>query len=299
MKKSIILIYLLCTTLVSFAQEKKFTSFELLYDIPQQIPGNGSWVKYSLESIELNNDTLFTLLVKSNHITIIPLSKKNSKFQNQSLILPEGKIPIRAVRHKEIWYVLTPFEGLAYIKDNQYTRFNKAPDIGTIDNFYFIDDKIILFNSLDGYHGKLDLYNSKGELISSSKEDAIELMNSNVYQNKITNVSNNISIIDNKIQISEAINMEKYGKEDTFIGSCKNYGYFIDWDNRDHIIIRNMDNLLEKEYFKLPIKFSETSLGIPEEGWSSINIRVLSEDNNTFYFATLKHGHLMIYKAVR
>ena len=84
-----------------------------------------------------------------------------------------------------------------------------------------------------------------------------------------------------------------------FVGACNNYGLFIDWNNRDHITLRDMDDLSKKENLKFPNIFKREYLGIPPEGETTINLRVFSRDNNTFYFVTIKHGQLLIYKAVR
>ena len=52
---------------ISFSQEKKFSSFELISNLPQQVKDYSDWPKYDLESMVFYNDTVYTLLVKENN----------------------------------------------------------------------------------------------------------------------------------------------------------------------------------------------------------------------------------------
>ena len=297
MKKSIIIIYLLCTTLFSFSQEKKFTSFELLYDIPQEMNFKDGYYMYDPEKVKIFNDTLFTMLIKDNHISKIPLTNKAKKIENEKINIPTNSSPVSFTRFEGQWYIILLYNGLGYInKENIYTSLIPKAPKWYFQKIFFVNNQIVLFDS-DDYKSLFELYDLKGNLIDSTSIDFFDFNYSTIFNNTLWDGYDQIKIDKNKIYISEKCNINKYDNEDTFIGGFQNLGYFADYEKRNKLVIRDMETQSTKDSFSLPPLFKESDLGVPEEG--TINLQVFSQDNNTFYFVTLKKGHLMIYKALR
>ena len=69
-------------------------NFELLYSIPQEINDNEEWPKYTLRSLYLENDTLHTLLLKTNYISSISLSDSLAKIKHLFTPLPKNEFPV-------------------------------------------------------------------------------------------------------------------------------------------------------------------------------------------------------------
>ena len=296
MKKIILLFATIIPTLV-YSQEKKFTSFELLYDISQQVNLKEDYSMYDLEKIKIYNDTLFTMLIKKNHMSKIPLTKKAISFEHEKFILPTDYTPITFTRNEGKWYFLLPFKGLGYMDNEKkyITLIPKAPK-WQFQNFFFVNNQIVLIDT-DEYNGLFELYDLKGNLMDSTSISIFDFNNSIIYNNTIWDGYDQIKVSKNKVNISESYDINKYGNENTFVGGYQNMGFFINYEKRNKIVIRDMETKFIKESLTFPHFFKESDLGIVEEG--RVNLRILSEDNNTFYFVTLKKGHLMIYKAVR
>lgn len=296
MKKHLLLIYLLCTVLHSFAQKKKFNSFELLYNITQQVPESHDWPKYGLESMTFYNDTIFTLLIKENYITSIPLARKGEIIGNQKFSSPQSSYPITMARNKGKWFVVTMMNGIICIEKNgDYKRLIATPQKGFFNNIMIINNQILAYLFSNG-NKIFKLYDFNGNLIYTSKEGEYAFINPVEYNDTIRDGYKDYTVKNNTIHISDDYDWEKYG-DYSFVGGYQDMGYFIDRENRNNFIIRDLKDLSIKEQFFIPVKFKDTDLGIPEE--DSFNLRVFSRDNNTFYFVTIKHGHLLIYKAVR
>lgn len=284
--------------LITFAQEKKFSSFELLYDIPQQIPESHTWPKYGLESMQLYNDTIYTLLIKENVLTSIPLHKKEreNKIGSQKINLPIKCSPLTMARNKGEWYFLTQMNGILILDENyNYRNFIAKRQKYLFEDFVFINDQIIVFNSFNAMN-LFSLYDLNGKLLNSSKENLYVFMYPYLYENIIRDGYNEIRVENNMIKVSDRYDPSNYGNYN-FVGGCQNMGFFVERDNRNEFVIRDLRDKSVKARFFIPVKFSDTDLGIPEE--DSFNLRVFSQDNETFYFVTIKHKHLLIYKAVR
>ena len=296
MKKSTILIYLLCTTLFSFAQEKKFSSFELFCDIPQLVQKYENWPILDLESMIFNNDTIYTLLIKKNNLTSISLNKKGEKITNTEINLPQKSFPYAIAKNKDKWYIATRSNGVKLIqKNNNYQNIIEKSENLHCNNIMLVNDQILLYES-NGFDGFFTLYDANGKLINTSKKDEYIFEYPFEYNNTIRDGFNDITIKNNTITVSDRYYLNNDGNE-SFVGGCQNMGYFVEREYRKQLIIKDLVNKSEKERFNIPVIFKDTDLGVPEE--DLFNLRVFSQDNNTFYFVTLKRGHLLIYKAVR
>ena len=281
---------------ISFSQEKKFSSFELISNLPQQVKDYSDWPKYDLESMVFYNDTVYTLLVKENNLTSIPLTKKGDELINKKIILPPKYNPNTIARYNNKWYIATNDFGVVYIEENGSSKIIiEKPDKLFIKNIMFINNKILIYESfrVDYYFA---LYDLNGKLINTTNKGKFIFTYPFQFDNIIRNGFNDITVKNNTIYISEQYYLNNDGNEN-FVGGCQNMGFFVEREHRNQFIIKDLINKSEKERFNIPVKFKDSDLGIPEE--DSFNLRVFSQDNNTFYFVTLKHGHLMIYKAVR
>ena len=299
MKRYFLLIYLLINIFFSFAQEKKFSSFELVYDIPQQVSESSQWPKSSLKGIQIYNDTLFTLLIRENCMTSFTLSGNSKVITDIKLNLDKKVEPISLVRIKNKWFFITATDGIfIYNKKGPYNKIINEKKRQRTQTLYCINNHLLTF-SQSGFSGEgfFNLYNMQGNILDSIKCESVVFSypfeNNNIIKDGYLEVMEKDSTL--KISLKHPFNA--YPEEDTFVGGYQNSGYFIDWYHRNKLIIRDLSDTSIKEQFFIPVKFDESDLGIPEE--ELINLRVFSQDNNTFYFVTLKHGHLLIYKATR
>ena len=296
MRKYLLLLFLFSITFLSYSQEKKFSSFELFFDIPQLVQKYNNWPILDLESITFYNDTIFTLLIKENNLTSIPLNKKGDKVEGKKITLPQKCSPFAMARNKEKWYIATRFDGVKILDENgNYKNFIEKSQELFCYEIMFINNQILLFEN-NSFDGQFSLYDINGKLIKSSKKDDYVFTYPFEYNNIIRDGFNDITVKNNTIHISEQYYLNNDGNE-SFVGGCQNMGYFVEREYRKQLIIKDLVHKSEKERFNIPVIFKDTDLGVPEE--DLFNLRVFSQDNNTFYFVTLKRGHLLIYKAVR
>ena len=293
--KTLLFIFLSIVWYQLYSQNNKVNKFELLYSISQEIKDTDKWPKYNLQSLYFEHDTLFTLLIKNNYITSIPLSGNLKEINHTITPLPKNEFPLYLKKYKNEWYTSSIHSIKKFKNTLQYKTIISTPTGPIIDFLEITDDKIV-YSTRYTY---VVLINLEGKELSKYHSDYFALATI-IYKNFIINGIQDILIKGNWIFVMPTkrhYTSSAYPNATYMIGGQGKYGYFVDPTQRDHLIIRNMSENTEEECLYFNHTFSENDLDFPEE--DDINLRVFSSDNQIFYFVQVKNGHLDIYKATK
>lgn len=118
-------------------------NFELLYSIPQEINDNEEWPKYTLRSLYLENDTLHTLLLKTNYISSISLSDSLAKIKHLFTPLPKNEFPVFLKKYQQEWYTASTNSIQKFQNSSQYQTLITIPQETLLEFFDIIENKII------------------------------------------------------------------------------------------------------------------------------------------------------------
>ncbi|CCZ80729.1 hypothetical protein [Odoribacter laneus] len=293
--KTVFLIFLNIIWQQLYSPNNMMNQFELLYSIPQEIKDTDEWPKYNLQSLYFENDTLFTLLIKNNFITSIPLLSNMKDFHHLLTPLPKNEFPLYLKRYKNEWYT-SSIHSIKKFKDSlQYKTIISTPTGPLIDFFEIMDDKIV-YNTR---YTNVILTNLEGKELSKYCSNYFAIATT-IYNNFIINGIRDILIKGNWVFVMPTkrhYTSSAYPNATYMIGGWEKYGYFVDPTQRDHLVIRDMSGNSEEECLYFNHTFSENDLDFPEE--DDINLRVFSSDNQIFYFVQVKNEHLDIYKAAK
>lgn len=270
-------------------------NFELLYSIPQEINDNEEWPKYTLRSLYFENDTLYTLLLKTNYISSLSLSDFSTKIKHLLTPLSANEFPVFLKKYQQEWYTASSNSIKKFKNSSSYQTIISIPQETLLEFFDIIDDKIIYATR----QPKIVLTNIAGKELFQASVDYFYI-STTVYKNVLINGFYDILIKGNlliSLPIKRHYTSSAYPDATYMIGGWEKYGYFVDPSQRDHLVIRDMSEDPKEECLYLNHTFSENDLDFPEE--DDINLRVFSSDNQTFYFVQVKNGHLDIYRATK
>ena len=270
-------------------------NLELLYSIPQEINDKDEWPKYTLRSLYLEKDTLYTLLLKTNYLSSILLSDVHAKIKHIPTPLPINEFPVFLKKYQQDWYTASTNAIKKFHDSSQYqTIINISPET-LLEFFDIIEDKIIYATR----QPKIILTDLEGNELFHVNKDYF-FISTTIYNNTLINGLYDIYIKGNffiYFPYKRHYTSSAYPNATYMIGGQGKYGYFVDPTQRDHLVIRNMSENTEEECLYFNHTFSENDLDFPEE--DDINLRVFSSDNQIFYFVQVKNGHLDIYKATK
>lgn len=289
--KIVLFIGMIIVSQTLYSQKKMLSDFKLLYSIPQEVKETDAWPKYGLESLFFENDTLYTLLVKKGHITAIPLSGTVSAITN--IPIPVNDFPFFLKRYRNIWYTASVNSIMKILSSGQFQKIVSISSNYALEFFDIVNDKIIYTDrDVD-----IVLTDMNGKELHRIRP-YVYLLSTSVYGNKIFSYIRNITVGDRTLTLGAPHTYsDVYKNYYYFVGGCGKHGYYVNFDQRDHVDIWDMTNMSQEGSFSFNHLFSAQDQDFPEE--DDINLRVLSEDNRTFYFVQVKNGHLDIYKGVR
>lgn len=278
-----------------YSQNNMIKNFELLYSIPQEINDNEEWPKYTLRSLYLENDTLHTLLLKTNYISSISLSDSLAKIKHLFTPLPKNEFPVFLKKYQQEWYTASTNSIQKFQNSSQYQTLITIPQETLLEFFDIIENKIIYATR----QPKIVLTDLDGKELFQVSINYF-FISTTVYNNILTNGFYDILIKKNlliSLPVKRHYTSSAYPNATYMIGGWEKYGYFVDPTQRDHLVIRDMSGNSEEECLYFNHTFSENDLDFPEE--DDINLRVFSSNNQIFYFVQVKNEHLDIYKAAK
>ena len=301
MKISLFILSFLTHTLCSFSQEKEFSSFELLYAIPQEMH-HSDWPNFNVGTARVFNDTLFTIMCMKNYVTAIPLQSSDpDQITHLRLNPPKDFGLFSWYKYKNKQFILSSIVGL-FIQDKNdtYQKFTKEKIAHNPFDLFFIEDRILVYSYGSEHENYYELYDLNGHRLDSAfswKYNIHIYAYPYQYQNKIMDGYCQATISNDKIDLTVPYNADVYGDTRTFVGGCRNLGFFVDWELKNKLVVRNLDDQSVVDEWRIPVRIFSPNTFLREEGF--INLRVFSEDNNTYYFVFIKYDRLMVYKATR
>lgn len=276
-----------------FSQEKRFSSFQLLYDIPQQIETFDNWPEYFLEPVRIYNDTLFTLLAKEGCRTAIPLNTSQRKITHTKTYLPPNSLPIRLMREKGKWIYVTERGGiLQQTSDSTYRKLVEKEQLLYFQDLFFIKDRMVVFES-SGWSGVFCLYDLDGKHLFTTPCVRYPFYYPMVLDNKIINGDDQVSLENDTLSILGGDEVR------SFIGSNGTFAYYSEIECTRVMVIKKFSDPTVEEMFFVPIDSDEEYRLYELSDTGPTNLRVFSKDNRTFYFVKLRGKHLKIYRAIR